>query len=147
MIGERLESQDQKIVLPMGDQVFHILFRWKALALFIAFGVPYGIWMFISNTSVIPGGMHFIQDIIEAVCFGIVACGLFFFATTFQWLRVNQAGIQYSKFFAVKAMPWDELLAYDVSTALNTIDVLDIRARMIHVNCNLFEWKMVEKLN
>ncbi len=147
MISEKQATEEQdKLILPMGDQVFHILLRWKALALFIAFGIPYGIWYVVSNSSFIPGGMHYIQDIIIAVCFGIALCGLFFFSTTFQWLRVNQAGIQYSKFFAVKAMPWDELLAYDVSGPLNTIDVLDIRARMIHVNCNLYEWGMVDKL-
>jgi len=145
MISER-EAEQAKMVLPMGDQVFHILLRWKIVALVIAFGVPYAIWQLVSNGSFIPAGMHYIQDIIVAICYGIAACGLFFFSTTFQWLRVNQAGVQYSKFFAVKAMPWDELLAYDVSLPLNTIDVLDIRARKIHVNCNLFEYGMVEKL-
>ena len=137
-------QQQPKVVLPQGDQVFRIQMRWRLVALLWAFGVPYGIWWFVVTNDMIPN--HFVMTIYQAVCLAIGAGGLFFFALTFQSLRVNQAGLQYFKWFSVRAMPWDEMLAYDVSISGNALDVMDIRGRMIHVNCNLYEYGMIDVL-
>src|SRR5690349_22252178 len=112
MVTKPRTMEPPKNVLPMGDQVFRIQLHWRALALLIAFPAPYGLRYLVASQDMIPAGMHYLQNVLDAVCFGIMAIGLYFFARTSQWLRVNQAGIQFSRGIMVRAMPWDELLAY-----------------------------------
>jgi hypothetical protein len=141
------KKEEAKVVLPQRDQVFRILLHWRVLALVIAFPGPFGLRYLVASQDMIPGDMRYLQSILDAVCIGIAVAGLYFFALTSQWLRVNQAGIQFSRGIIVRAMPWDELLAYDVSVTMNCLEIMDIRGRSIRVNCNLYESGMIDILN